>query len=148
MKEPTPDSSTIEYELKFSNIKYKRSILPHLPRQPTSRRPFFQAGLLGGKGGFGSLLRSIKAKSTPTTNFTAMRDLTTGRRLGLVEQQKRVAQWRQKREEEDEFVQKEMEKWEREGKGWVDEKKRRRKLDHKFVQLLRENEESIIEAIE
>lgn len=42
-------------------------------------------GLLGGKGGFGSLLRSIKAKSQPTNNFDACRDLATGRRMGQID---------------------------------------------------------------
>ena len=41
-------------------------------------------GLLGGKGGFGSLLRSIKAKSQPTDNMDACRDLETGRRMGQI----------------------------------------------------------------
>jgi len=50
-----------------------------------------RAGLLGGKGGFGSLLRSL-AKNTSTTNFGSCRDLQ-GRRLRHVQQEEEIARW-------------------------------------------------------
>jgi hypothetical protein len=39
-----------------------------------------KGNIKGGKGGFGSLLRSMNPKKKPTDNFEACRDLT-GRRL-------------------------------------------------------------------
>ncbi len=48
-------------------------------------------GLAGGKGGFGSLLRSKKS-TVKTTNFGACRDLS-GRRLRHVEQERALAAW-------------------------------------------------------
>merc|ERR1719499_948969 len=50
-------------------------------------------GLPGGKGGFGSLLRSL-AKNTKTTNFGACRDLQ-GRRLRHVQQEEELERWRE-----------------------------------------------------
>ena len=55
----------------------------------------FRDGLLGGKGGFGSLLRSMKPKTKPTENFEACRDLS-GRILRNVYNAQRL--------EEDKFI--------------------------------------------
>ena len=58
--------------------------------------------LLGGKGGFGSMLRAIGAQIEKTTNREACRDLS-GRRLRDINEEKRLKAWieRQgKREEE------------------------------------------------
>jgi len=54
--------------------------------------------LLGGKGGFGSLLRAgpqggIRIKKT--TNFDACRDLTTGKRLRHVNNEKLLKEWQE-----------------------------------------------------
>ncbi|CEO99969.1 Replication stress response SDE2 C-terminal [Plasmodiophora brassicae] len=51
--------------------------------------------LLGGKGGFGSLLRGSSAKvgQKATSNFTACRDLS-GRRVRHVEDEKALAEWK------------------------------------------------------
>jgi len=48
--------------------------------------------LLGGKGGFGSLLRSAKSLRK-TTNFGACRDSATGRRLRDIENEKKLKTW-------------------------------------------------------
>ena len=51
------------------------------------------AGLVGGKGGFGSMLKSMGAKKgKETTNFEACRDLN-GRRLRNVNDEKKLAEW-------------------------------------------------------
>jgi hypothetical protein len=50
------------------------------------------AGLLGGKGGFGSLLRGGNAKAKKNDNVTSMRDLN-GRRIGDVENATALQQW-------------------------------------------------------
>ncbi|KAK2583735.1 hypothetical protein KPH14_009653 [Odynerus spinipes] len=58
--------------------------------------------LLGGKGGFGSMLRAIGAQIEKTTNREACRDLS-GRRLRDINEEKRLKAWiekQAKREEE------------------------------------------------
>lgn len=52
-------------------------------------------GLLGGKGGFGSLLRAIGAQIQKTTNHEAMRDLD-GRRQRDINNEKRLRDYVQK----------------------------------------------------
>jgi uncharacterized metal-binding protein len=51
-------------------------------------------GLLGGKGGFGSLLRTATTKvgTKKTSNFSASRDLS-GRRMRHVEAEQKIAEW-------------------------------------------------------
>ena len=48
--------------------------------------------LLGGKGGFGSMLRAIGAQIEKTTNREACRDLS-GRRLRDINEEKRLRKW-------------------------------------------------------
>jgi hypothetical protein len=57
-------------------------------------RLFPRNALLGGKGGFGSLLRTATTKvgSKKTSNFSASRDLQ-GRRLRHVEAEQKIAEW-------------------------------------------------------
>jgi len=57
----------------------------------------FAAGLVGGKGGFGSLLRSL-AKNTKTTNFGSCRDLK-GRRMRHVNQEEELKRWHEEKRE-------------------------------------------------
>lgn len=59
--------------------------------------------LLGGKGGFGALLRKQANKGKKTTNFDAMRDLT-GRRLRHSTAVDRIKEWMEKQNKEDELV--------------------------------------------
>merc|ERR1719348_724968 len=54
--------------------------------------------LLGGKGGFGSMLRALGAQIEKTTNNEACRDLS-GRRLRDVNHEKEMAEWLQKQGE-------------------------------------------------
>ena len=53
--------------------------------------------LLGGKGGFGSLLKGQPAVKKQTKNFDACRDIS-GRRLRHVNQEKQIMEWQQKKE--------------------------------------------------
>ncbi|EDW81206.1 uncharacterized protein Dwil_GK11149 [Drosophila willistoni] len=53
---------------------------------------------LGGKGGFGSMLRAIGAQIEKTTNREACRDLS-GRRLRDINEEKRVRAWLEKQDE-------------------------------------------------
>lgn len=59
-----------------------------------------QMRLLGGKGGFGSLLRGGNGQVVKkTTNFNACRDLS-GRRIRHVNQEKQLKEWYQQQEQE------------------------------------------------
>ncbi|XP_026677880.1 replication stress response regulator SDE2 [Diaphorina citri] len=69
--------------------------------------------ILGGKGGFGSMLRAIGAQIEKTTNREACRDLS-GRRLRDINEEKRLKTWlSQQKEREQEKVEKKKKKIER-----------------------------------
>ena len=51
-----------------------------------------RGSLKGGKGGFGSLLRSVKPKAQQDDNFEACRDLS-GRRLRHINNERRIRQF-------------------------------------------------------
>lgn len=57
--------------------------------------------MLGGKGGFGSMLRAIGAQIEKTTNREACRDLS-GRRLRDINEEKRMKEWLEKQGDQDE----------------------------------------------
>lgn len=63
--------------------------------------------LLGGKGGFGSMLRAIGAQIEKTTNRDACRDLS-GRRLRDINEEKRLKAWLEKQQdrESDQYAKK------------------------------------------
>jgi len=63
----------------------------------------FPGRLLGGKGGFGSLLRAQKHWAKQTTNFDSSRDLT-GRRLRQAAAPERLRTWVEERRQEDLLV--------------------------------------------
>lgn len=56
------------------------------------------ARLVGGKGGFGTQLRTSARRGAQTTNFDACRDLR-GRRLRAVNGEKKIAQWEAEKDE-------------------------------------------------
>ncbi|XP_050671333.1 replication stress response regulator SDE2 [Leptidea sinapis] len=58
------------------------------------------ARLVGGKGGFGSMLRAIGAQIEKTTNREACRDLS-GRRLRDINEEKRLRKWLDGQEDRD-----------------------------------------------
>eukprot|EP00927_Polykrikos_kofoidii_P064016 TRINITY_DN589_c0_g1_i1.p1 TRINITY_DN589_c0_g1~~TRINITY_DN589_c0_g1_i1.p1 ORF type:complete len:349 (+),score=91.38 TRINITY_DN589_c0_g1_i1:56-1048(+) len=59
--------------------------------------------LLGGKGGFGALLRKQMGQGKKTTNFDAMRDLS-GRRLRHAKAVERIKGWMEQKKRDDELV--------------------------------------------
>lgn len=71
-----------------------------------------KGGLKGGKGGFGSLLRSMKPKEKQSENFEACRDLS-GRRLRNVYNEQRLEEWNKKKSEEDKFIEEETKEYEK-----------------------------------
>ena len=56
----------------------------------------FRTIIKGGKGGFGTLLKTQPARKKLTNNFDACRDLS-GRRVGHVNQEKLNKEWKQKK---------------------------------------------------
>lgn len=69
--------------------------------------------LVGGKGGFGSMLRAIGAQIEKTTNREACRDLS-GRRLRDINEEKRLRKWLEGQEDrEKEAVERKQKKLER-----------------------------------
>jgi len=66
-----------------------------------------RAPLMGGKGGFGSLLRSMKPKAKGNENFDACRDLS-GRRMRTVNNEARLNEYQQKQEEEEKYIAEEL----------------------------------------
>ena len=67
--------------------------------------------LFGGKGGFGSLLRSMNPKKNLADNFDSCRDLS-GRRLRTVQNEQRMEEWKARQEEEEKFVAEELKLYE------------------------------------
>ena len=63
----------------------------------------FPGPLLGGKGGFGSLLRSQKHWAKKTTNFDSSRDLS-GRRLRQAQAPERLRAWVDEQRREDAVI--------------------------------------------
>ena len=63
----------------------------------------FPANLLGGKGGFGSLLRSQKHWAKQTTNFDSSRDLS-GQRLRQSRAAERLSGWVEEQRRDDAIV--------------------------------------------
>lgn len=59
--------------------------------------------LLGGKGGFGSLLKGQPPVKKRTTNVDSCRDLT-GKRIRHVNQEKMIREWEQKKSDEDRIM--------------------------------------------
>jgi hypothetical protein len=59
--------------------------------------------MLGGKGGFGSLLKGQPPVKKRTNNFDSCRDLS-GRRIRHVNQEKMLQEWQKKKAEEDKLL--------------------------------------------
>jgi len=98
--------------------------------------------VLGGKGGFGSMLRAIGAQIEKTTNREACRDLS-GRRMRDVNNEKAINDWleKQKAEEEDKAKRKK-EKLEK-----ILNPPRHIVNDSTYVSEIKENAEKIDEAL-
>ena len=67
--------------------------------------------LPGGKGGFGSLLRSMNPKKTLADNYDSCRDLS-GRRLRTVQMEQRMDEWQARQQEEEKYVREEVKQYE------------------------------------
>jgi len=104
-------------------------------------------GLLGGKGGFGSLLRAIGAQIQKTTNHEAMRDLS-GRRQRDVNNEQRVRDYAAKQgereREEREKKEAKMTKLQR----LVDRENKHEFSDPQYDKVRSETEEKVHDAME
>merc|ERR1712243_313286 len=101
-------------------------------------------GLLGGKGGFGSLLRAIGAQIQKTTNHEAMRDLS-GRRQRDVNNEQRVRDYAAKQgEREREKKEAKMTKLQR----LVDRENKHEFSDPQYDKVRSETEEKVHDAME
>ncbi len=67
--------------------------------------------MAGGKGGFGSLLRSMNPKKQLADNYDSCRDLS-GRRLRTVQTEQRLQEWQARQAEEEKYVNEEVKEWE------------------------------------
>ena len=108
---------------------------------------YMKIRLNGGKGGFGSLLRGQAPKKKYTNNFSSCRDLS-GRRLRQVDNEKKYAEWKAKKEEEEQFI-------EREQKEYESKKKvlqqaiyaNKYKIDDKYKKQLQKSSKSIADGV-
>eukprot|EP00633_Aureoumbra_lagunensis_P011780 CAMPEP_0197327140 /NCGR_PEP_ID=MMETSP0892-20130614/2466_1 /TAXON_ID=44058 ORGANISM="Aureoumbra lagunensis, Strain CCMP1510" /NCGR_SAMPLE_ID=MMETSP0892 /ASSEMBLY_ACC=CAM_ASM_000538 /LENGTH=481 /DNA_ID=CAMNT_0042821719 /DNA_START=1 /DNA_END=1447 /DNA_ORIENTATION=- len=75
-----------------------------LPSRIIYRIRFRKSGLMGGKGGFGAMLRSMGRSSggQKTTDFGACRDLKTGQRLRHLNDEISLDRWHQARKRKEE----------------------------------------------
>lgn len=102
-------------------------------------------GVVGGKGGFGSLLRGQAATKRKTTNFDASRDLR-GKRIRNVNNEKKLREFLIKKHEDEEKIKNEMEEF----KVMESEIKRRQhevKLTKEFKNKLERWENQVGESI-
>lgn len=106
---------------------------------------YLNFSLLGGKGGFGSLLRgaATKAGQKKTNNFDACRDMS-GRRLRHVNAEKKLEAWREEQEERklEKVAEAYLKKMEKKGKGGKKEAGA-----EKYVQKYREDSERCVEEV-
>jgi len=103
--------------------------------------------LVGGKGGFGSMLRSQGGRmaSKTTNNISACRDLS-GRRLKTIEDAKAITEWQRRQQE---VKAKEEERIERKiAKAFKEEPSKRPVIDPEFIKATEEVAEKLEESIE
>ncbi|XP_058126190.1 splicing regulator SDE2 [Anopheles ziemanni] len=117
-----------------------RSLLADVPLRINER-------LVGGKGGFGSMLRAIGAQIEKTTNREACRDLS-GRRLRDINEEKRLKAYLEKQQDasEDERVkiQKKIEKLLSKPKHEFEDKE----YEHQRSELIVETDEALQEGLQ
>jgi hypothetical protein len=104
---------------------------------------------LGGKGGFGSLLKGQPPVKKRTNNFDSCRDLS-GRRLRHVNQEKMVKEWQQKKMEEERLIkQYNNPEDEKDVKDALDEDKRKEvmNLNKKFIVESFETTKSVSDSL-
>lgn len=115
---------------------------------------YIYPNVLGGKGGFGSLLRAFGKQITKSTNREACRDLT-GRRIRTVNREKRRKEFleqqteRAKQREQEKLEKKEKRKKESEKKHIFEDKKydqQKEKIAQDLEQALNENKKRKLET--
>ena len=107
-----------------------------------------RGSLKGGKGGFGSLLRSVKPKAQQDDNFEACRDLS-GRRLRHINNERRIQEFHQRQEEEQKYVQEELKEYEakkKQLKGAI--QANNNKLDEAYVRELAQSGSAMVQSVQ
>jgi hypothetical protein len=90
--------------LLFADGKYLGDEIPEISRLFKENQIIeFRHVLLGGKGGFGSLLKGQPPNKKRTTNIDSCRDLS-GRRIRHVNQERMLQEWQMKRSEEENII--------------------------------------------
>ncbi|XP_021748831.1 protein SDE2 homolog [Chenopodium quinoa] len=127
------------------NGRFLSNSTPISPKSLSLSTIYLNFSLLGGKGGFGSLLRgaATKAGQKKTNNFDACRDMS-GRRLRHVNAEKRLEEWKAEEEERklekmaDDYLKKMVKK----GKGGKKEQGA-----EKYVEKYREDSKRCVEEV-
>ena len=89
--------------------------------------------LAGGKGGFGSLLRSMNPKKTLADNYDSCRDLS-GRRLRTVQMEQRMDDWQARQQEEEKYVSEEVKQYEEQKRGLKKEMRENQyRVDDRYI---------------
>ena len=104
-------------------------------------------GLLGGKGGFGSLLRAIGAQIQKTTNHEAMRDLS-GRRQRDVNNEQRVRDYAAKQAEREREEREKKEAKMNKLKRLAERENKHEFSDPQYDKIRSETEEKVHDAME
>lgn len=104
-------------------------------------------GLQGGKGGFGSLLRSMNPKKKQEQNFESCRDLS-GRRLRNTLNESRLEEWKKRQEEEEKYVKEENAEYEKNKNNLQKAIHANNfKIDEKYKQQVQNGAKTITESI-
>lgn len=108
---------------------------------------YIKIRIIGGKGGFGSLLRGQAPTKKYTQNFDSCRDLS-GRRLRTVHNEKKYKEWKQRKEEEEKIVEQEQREYESKKKELQAAiYANRYKLDDKYKKQLQKTSKSIADGV-
>merc|ERR1719383_701592 len=86
------EADSLAFYANGKRVDEGRSELVPLENHATVDASLVLGGLLGGKGGFGSMLRALGAQIEKTTNKEACRDLS-GRRLRDINEEKRLKKY-------------------------------------------------------
>ena len=122
--------------VKFSSLKVSETLYIEL-----------RGSLKGGKGGFGSLLRSVKPKAQQDDNYEACRDLS-GRRLRHINNERRIREFQERQEEEEKYVQEELKEYEakkKQIKGAIDANNY--KLDESYVRQVAHSGQEMVDSV-
>lgn len=107
-----------------------------------------ECGLKGGKGGYGSLLRSMKPKAKADQNYEACRDLS-GRRLRHIYNERRLQEWQQRQTEEAKYIEEENTAYDANRQQLQSAiRANKNKLDERYTNQVEQGANSIVEGVQ